>query len=76
MLFRSVVAGLTNTNGTPVIGGVARLLSNGMLDTTFNTTGSTSVPFAVAGVLIETTGNIVVVGNNGTALAVSRYLGN
>lgn len=70
-----VVAGLTNANGTPVVGGLARLLTNGQLDTTFGTGGSLKVPFAVAGVLVQSDGNIVVVGNNGN-LALARYLSN
>jgi uncharacterized delta-60 repeat protein len=64
------------------LGGLARFESNGVLDTAFATDGSVATPFVISGVLIQTDGNIVVVGNEVnvesgiTTLTVSRYLGN
>jgi hypothetical protein len=64
------------------LGGLARFESNGVLDTAFATDGSVATPFRISGVLIQTDGNIVVVGNEVnvetgiTTLTVTRYLGN
>src|SRR5271157_5924089 len=60
-----VVGGITNAHGTPVTGGLARLDSNGELDTTF----------ASGGLVIQTDGKIVAIGNNGN-LALARYFAN
>jgi hypothetical protein len=72
------------SNGQIVVGGsgLARFESNGVLDTAFATDGSVATPFAISGVLIQTDGNIVVVGKQVnvetgiTTLTVARYLGN
>jgi uncharacterized delta-60 repeat protein len=73
------------SNGQIVVGGLsglARFESNGVLDTAFATDGSVATPFRISGVLIQTDGNIVVVGNDVnvetgiTTLTVARYLGN
>ena len=73
------------SNGQIVVGGLsglARFESNGVLDTAFATDGSVATPFRISGVLIQSDGNIVVVGNEVnvetgiTTLAVARYLGN
>jgi Domain of unknown function (DUF5122) beta-propeller len=73
------------SNGQIVVGGLsglARFESNGVLDTAFATDGSLATPFRISGVLIQTDGNIVVVGNEVnvetgiTTLTVTRYLGN
>jgi len=73
------------SNGQIVVGGLsglARFESNGVLDTAFATDGSLATPFRISGVLIQTDGNIVVVGNQVnnqtgiTTLTVARYLGN
>ncbi len=73
------------SNGQIVVGGLsglARFESNGVLDTAFATDGSVATPFGISGVLIQTDGNIVVVGGHEntqtgvTTLSVSRYLGN
>jgi uncharacterized delta-60 repeat protein len=70
-----VVGGLTNAHGTPVMGGLARLDSNGQLDTTFGS-GGTLTTFPVAALLIQTDGKIVAIGNNNGNLALARYLAN
>ena len=73
------------SNGQIVVGGLsglARFESSGVLDTAFATDGSVATPFRISGVLIQTDGNIVVVGNQVnvatgiTTLTVARYLGN
>src|SRR5271157_2415590 len=69
-----VVGGITNAHGTPVTGGLARLDSNGELDTTFASGGLVSQE-VVSGLLIQTDGKIVAIGNNGN-LALARYFAN
>jgi uncharacterized delta-60 repeat protein len=73
------------SNGQFVVGGgsgLARFDSNGVLDTAFATDGSVATTFGISGVLIQTDGKIVVVGNQEsfetgiTTLTVARYLGN
>ncbi len=61
------------SNGQIVVGGMsglARLNSNGQLDTTFGSGGSLAT-FSVTGLLIQTDGKIVAVGSSGTELAGS-----
>ena len=70
-----VVGGITNAHGTPVTGGLARLDSNGDLDTTFANDGGLVSQAVVSGLLIQTDGKIVAIGNNGQ-LAVARYFAN
>jgi uncharacterized delta-60 repeat protein len=65
-------------NGQIVVGGIsglARLNSNGQLDTTFGSGGSLAT-FQVTGLLIQTNGKIVAVGPSGTDLALARYFAN
>jgi uncharacterized delta-60 repeat protein len=73
------------SNGQIVVGGgsgLARFESNGVLDNTFATDGSFATAFGVTGLLIQTDGKIVAVGNQVnvetgiTTLTVARYLGN
>lgn len=71
-----VAGGLANANGTPVMGGLARLDSNGTLDTTFASGGSLLSGQVVSGLLIQTDGKIVAVGEIDGDLAVARYLAN
>jgi uncharacterized delta-60 repeat protein len=65
-------------NGQIVVGGMsglARLNSNGQLDTTFGGGGSLAT-FHVTGLLIQTDGKIVAIGSSGTDLALARYFAN
>ncbi len=65
-------------NGQIVVGGMsglARLNSNGQLDTTFGSGGSLAT-FQVTGLLIQTDGKIVAIGSSGTDLALARYFAN
>jgi uncharacterized delta-60 repeat protein len=70
-----VVGGITNAHGTPVTGGLARLDSNGDLDTTFGNGGGLVSQEVVSGLLIQTDGKIVAIGNDGE-LALARYFAN
>jgi len=70
-----VVGGITNAHGTPVTGGLARLDSNGDLDTTFANDGGLVSQEVVSGLMIQTDGKIVAIGNNGE-LALARYFAN
>ena len=71
-----VVGGLTNANGTPPAGGLARLDSNGELDTTFGSGGSLTSDQQVSGLLIQRDGKIVAVGGIDGDLTLARYLAN
>jgi uncharacterized delta-60 repeat protein len=76
-----VVGGLINLD-SPILGGLARLDANGELDTTFGTTNSFGGCCTVTseqtftGLLIQTDGNIVGIGELNGDLALARYLGN
>jgi len=70
-----VVGGITNAHGTPVTGGLARLDSNGDLDTTFGNGGGLVSQAVGSGLLIQTDGKIVAIGNDGE-LALARYFAN
>jgi uncharacterized delta-60 repeat protein len=70
------VGGLTNAHGTPVTGGLARLDSNGDLDTTFATGGSLMSSQIVTGLLIQSDGKIVAIGGSAGNLVLERYLAN
>src|SRR5580698_244976 len=59
-----VVGGITDAHGTPVTGGLARLDSNGDLDTTFGNGGGLVSQEVVSGLLIQTDGKIVAIGND------------
>jgi uncharacterized delta-60 repeat protein len=73
-----VIGGLIS----PVEGGMVRLDSNGESDTTFGTVDSFGICCSVTsdqtffGLLIQTDGKIVAIGELGGDLAVSRYLAN
>jgi uncharacterized delta-60 repeat protein len=73
-----VVGGLINDD----TGGLVRLDSNGTLDTSFGSVDSFGICCSVTtdqtvtGLLIQTDGNIVVIGGLDGDLAVSRYLAN
>jgi uncharacterized delta-60 repeat protein len=71
-----VVGGITNAHGTPVTGGLARLNSDGGLDTTFASGGSLMSDQIVSGLLIQKDGKIVAVGNIDGNLVLERYLSN
>jgi uncharacterized delta-60 repeat protein len=71
-----VVGGLTNAHGTPATGGLARLDSNGDLDTTFASVGSLMSSQIVTGLLIQSDGKIVAIGGSGGNLVLKRYLAN
>jgi hypothetical protein len=71
-----VVGGLTNAHGTPATGGLARLDSNGDLDTTFATGGSLMSSQIVTGLLIQSDGKIVAIGGSAGNLVLERYLAN
>ena len=76
-----VVGGLINLD-SPILGGLARLDANGELDTTFGTTNSFGGCCTVTseqtftGLLIQTDGNIVAIGELDGDLALARYLAN
>jgi hypothetical protein len=71
-----VVGGITNAHGTPGTGGLARLNSNGDLDTTFASGGSLMSDQVVSGLLIQTDGKIVAIGGIDGNLVLERYLAN
>jgi hypothetical protein len=71
-----VVGGLVN-DASPIFGGLARLDTNGNLDTTFGNGGTVTTDNSVSGLLIQTDGNIVAVEQLGsTGIVVARYLAN
>jgi len=76
-----VVGGLINLD-SPILGGLARLDVDGELDTTFGTTNSFGGCCTVTseqtftGLLIQTDGNIVAIGELDGDLALARYLAN
>jgi uncharacterized delta-60 repeat protein len=76
-----VVGGLINLD-SPILGGLARLNANGELDTVFGNTNSFGGCCTVTseqtftGLLIQTDGNIVAIGELNGDLALARYLGN
>jgi uncharacterized delta-60 repeat protein len=74
-----VVGGLIN-NASPIFGGLARLDSNGALDTTFGNGGTVTFDNSVSAVLIEANGDIVAVeapgANGGDGIVLQRYLAN
>jgi uncharacterized delta-60 repeat protein len=76
-----VIGGLINRDA-PIFGGLIRLDTNGMVDTTFGTVDSFGVCCSVTsdqtffGLLIQKDGKIVAVGGLDGNLAVARYLAN
>ena len=64
-------------DASPIFGGLARLNSNGNLDTTFGSGGTLTTDNSVSGLLIQTDGKIVAVEQLGsTGIVVERYLSN
>jgi uncharacterized delta-60 repeat protein len=76
-----VIGGLINDDA-PIVGGLVRLDSNGEVDTTFGTIDSSGICCSVTsaqtffGLLIQTDGKIVAIGELDGNLAVARYLAN
>jgi len=76
-----VVGGLINLD-SPILGGLTRLDANGKVDTTFGTVDSFGICCSVtsdqtfSGLLIQTDGNIVPIGELDGDLALARYLAN
>jgi uncharacterized delta-60 repeat protein len=72
-----VVVGGAVADASPIFGGLARLNSNGNLDTTFGSGGTLTTDNSVSGLLIQTDGKIVAVEQLGsTGIVVERYLSN
>ena len=72
-----VVEGGFIANSSPIFGGIARLDTNGDLDTTFGNGGALTVDNGVNALLIDTTGDILAIeatGNDG--IVVAAYLAN
>jgi hypothetical protein len=72
-----VVEGGFIANSSPIFGGIARLDTNGDLDTTFGNGGALTVDNGVNALLIDTTGDILAIeatGNDG--IVVAAYLTN
>ncbi len=57
-------------------GAVARFNANGSVDTTFGSKGTVTVPWTIAGVVIQPDGKIVVDGYNSSASELSRFNAN
>ena len=57
-------------------GSLTRFNPNGSTDPAFGNRGLVSVPFGIAGVVIQSDGKIVVGGDNGSAFELSRYNAN
>jgi uncharacterized delta-60 repeat protein len=76
-----VIGGLINQDA-PIFGGLVRLDSNGGVDTTFGTVDSFGICCSVTsdqtffGLLIQTDGRIVAIGELAGDLALARYLAN
>lgn len=76
-----VIGGFINQDA-PILGGLVRLDSNGLVDTTFGTVDSFGICCSVtsdqtfSGLLIQTDGNIVAIGELDGELALARYLAN
>jgi uncharacterized delta-60 repeat protein len=71
-----LVGGLVN-DASPIFGGLARLNTNGELDTTFGSGGTVTTDNPVTGVLVQANGNIVAVESVSTdGIALARYLAN
>jgi hypothetical protein len=69
---RVVVGGLELAEVGPNFGGIARLDTNGELDTTFGSSGTVTVDNNVTALLIDTNGDILAIegtGNDGIVLA-------
>lgn len=65
------------SNASPIFGGIARLDTNGDLDSTFGSGGTLTVDNNVTALLIDTNGDILAIeatGNDG--IVVAAYLAN
>jgi uncharacterized delta-60 repeat protein len=72
-----VVVGIGASSPTTNSGGLARLDTNGELDTTFGTGGTLALSIRVSGLLIEANGDIVAVGEaTADSIEVVRVLAN
>jgi len=72
-----VVVGGDVNDASPIFGGLARLNSNGNLDTTFGSGGTVTTDNSISGLLIQTDGKIVAVEQLGdTGIVLARYLAN
>jgi hypothetical protein len=72
-----ILVGGSVNRASPIFGGLARLNTNGALDTTFGDEGSVTTDNPVNGVLVQADGKIVAVEAVGTdGIALARYLAN
>ena len=72
-----VVGGLELGDGRPNFGGIARLDTNGELDTTFGSGGTLTVDNNVTALLIDTNGDILAIeGTGNDGIVVAAYLAN
>jgi uncharacterized delta-60 repeat protein len=72
-----VVVGGIISNASPIFGGLARLDTNGELDTTFGDGGMLTTDNSINGLLIETNGDIVAIEVAGAdMIKLARYLAN
>jgi len=72
-----VVVGGFIANSSPIFGGLARLDTNGELDTTFGSGGTLTVDNNVTALLIDTNGDILAIeGTGNDGIIVAAYLAN
>jgi uncharacterized delta-60 repeat protein len=72
-----VVVGGFIANSSPIFGGIARLDTNGDLDTTFGNGGTLTVDNGVNALLIDTNGDILAIeGTGNDGIVVAAYLAN
>jgi hypothetical protein len=72
-----VVVGASIGNASPIFGGIARLDTNGELDTTFGNGGTLTVDNNVTALLIDTNGDILAIeGTGNDGIIVAAYLAN
>jgi uncharacterized delta-60 repeat protein len=71
-----VVGGLELGFSGPNFGGIARLDTNGDLDTTFGSGGTLTVDNNVTALLIDTNGDILAIEGSGNGIEVAAYLAN
>ena len=72
-----VVVGAFIGNTSPIFGGIARLDTNGELDTTFGSGGTLTVDNNVTALLIDTNGDILAIeGTGNDGIVVAAYLAN
>jgi uncharacterized delta-60 repeat protein len=57
-------------------GGVARFNPNGSIDKSFGNKGLATVPYTIAGVVVQPDGKVVVAGDNGSAFELTRFNAN